>query len=64
MTLLKDGYRQTETYKQLFLSWATMKREVRIILDKLNSSTVPQAVSEAYQRRIFKLKPKKEIENR
>ena len=51
--LIADGATTREIARQLFLSEASVKRSIRLILEKLNVHNRSEAVSEAYKRRLI-----------
>jgi DNA-binding NarL/FixJ family response regulator len=51
--LIADGAPTREIARQLFLSEASVKRSIRLILEKLNVHNRSEAVSEAYKRRLI-----------
>jgi DNA-binding NarL/FixJ family response regulator len=51
--LIANGVTTKEIASQLFLSEATVKRSVRLILEKLGVRNRSEAVSEAYKRRLI-----------
>ncbi|MFC1865047.1 response regulator [Chloroflexota bacterium] len=53
LRLIADGITTKEMAKQLFLSEASIKRSVRLILEKLGVHNRSEAVSEAYKRKLI-----------
>jgi len=53
LRLIADGVATKEIANQLFLSQASVKRSVRLILEKLGVHNRSEAVSEAYKRRLI-----------
>ena len=53
LSLIANGVTTKEIANQLFLSEATVKRTVRLILDKLSVRNRSEAVAEAYKRRLI-----------
>ncbi len=53
LRLIADGVITKEIANQLFLSEASVKRSVRLILEKLGVHNRSEAVSEAYKRRLI-----------
>jgi len=55
LRLIAAGLTNKEIGPKLFLSEATVKREIQTILAKLNATDRSQAVSEAYKRKLIEL---------
>ena len=53
LRLIADGVTTKEIANQIFLSEASVKRSVHLILDKLGVSNRSEAVSEGYKRRLI-----------
>jgi DNA-binding NarL/FixJ family response regulator len=53
LSLIANGVTSKEMANQLFLSEATVKRSVRLILDKLGVRNRSEAVAEAYKRKLI-----------
>ena len=53
LSLIANGVTTKEIANQLFLSEATVKRSVRLILEKLGVRNRSEAVAEAYKRRLI-----------
>lgn len=53
LKLIADGNNTQQIREQLFLSDATVKRDVRSIFDKLNVRNRSEAVAEAYRRKLI-----------
>ena len=53
LRMIADGVTTKEIANQLFLSQASVKRSVRLTLEKLGVRNRSEAVSEAYKRRLI-----------